>query len=122
MAQLDATLKSFLACALYGQTRQAKGRATRAPERVLLALWPSEPRATWVACIRASSTATHLRLAACFLWSGATGFVSISITFFNKAVLASYGFKWPNLMTLFQVSRLDEGTGGERRGHHDTPN
>ena len=31
------------------------------------------------------------------------GFVSTSITFFNKAVLASYEFKSPNIMTLFQV-------------------
>jgi len=31
------------------------------------------------------------------------GFVSTSITFFNKAVLASYDFKSPNIMTLFQV-------------------
>ena len=30
-------------------------------------------------------------------------FISTSITFFNKAVLASYGFKWPNLMTLVQM-------------------
>ena len=31
------------------------------------------------------------------------GFVSTSITFFNKAVLASYEFKSPNIMTLFQI-------------------
>jgi len=38
-----------------------------------------------------------------FLVCALYGFISISITFFNKAVLASYSFPWPNLMTLFQM-------------------
>src|SRR4051812_32369212 len=44
----------------------------------------------------------------CFLFAPAVcaivGVVSISITFFNKAVLSSYAFRYPNLMTLFQMA------------------
>ena len=31
------------------------------------------------------------------------GFISISITFFNKAVLSSYSFHYPNIMTATQI-------------------
>lgn len=43
--------------------------------------------------------ATLKALLACLFY----GFISTSITFFNKAVLASFKFAWPNLMTLFQM-------------------
>src|ERR1700678_286395 len=46
-----------------------------------------------------ASVSTLTALLACLFY----GFVSTSITFFNKAVLASYDFKSPNIMTLFQI-------------------
>jgi len=38
-------------------------------------------------------------LLACCLYA----FISVAITFFNKAVLAAYNFTWPNVMTLLQM-------------------
>ncbi len=38
-----------------------------------------------------------------FLACAFYAFVSIGITFFNKIVLSTYSFKWPNIMTLFQI-------------------
>lgn len=41
----------------------------------------------------------YISILSCALYA----FVSISITFFNKAVLSSYSFQSPNMMTLFQM-------------------
>jgi solute carrier family 35 protein len=51
----------------------------------------------------ASPSAARLALLKGLFAASLYGFISISITFFNKAVLASYNFQYPNLMTLFQM-------------------
>ena len=87
----------------------------RNPSSPLLLLIAGEPlRDRWHLCRRhffsaaaaSPPSVTHPPMDATlksFLAAAFYAFVSTSITFFNKAVLASYAFQWPNLMTLVQM-------------------